>query len=129
MLRTSMLTAVGFLAVAGAAFAGPAKPHAAWASGRIARVDSAARSVVVTQGAHEMTFVLAANAQLVQGGATLSPGDLDADVGRAVKVRYLDGRWQQGGRPDRGGPGAYDTGSEGASEAVAPGSVTENAEP
>jgi hypothetical protein len=89
MQRTSLLTAVGFFALAGAALAGPAtKTHTAWASGRIARVDSAAHSVVVKQGTHELTFVLAANATLVQGGKTLSPGDLASDVGRAVKVRY-----------------------------------------
>ena len=89
MQRTSLLTAIGFLAIAGAALAGPAaKTHTAWASGRIARVDSTARSVVVKQGTHELSFVLAANAVVMQGGKTLSPGDLASDVGRAVKVRY-----------------------------------------
>ena len=87
MTRTPLLTAVTLFALAGAAFAGPA-PHEMWASGKIARVDGAARSVVVSQGKHEMTFVLSPKAQLMQGKKSLSATDLNADVGRAVKVRY-----------------------------------------
>lgn len=86
--RLPLLSAIGLVALAGAAVAGPARPHEAWASGRIARVDAATRSVVVSQGTHEMTFVLAPEATVVQGRTVLAASDLGTDIGRAVKVRY-----------------------------------------
>ena len=88
MLRTPILAAAGLLALATTTFAGPAKPHEAWASGRIERVDTTAKSLVVMQGAHEMTFVLAADAHLMQGKKAVTPADLGGDVGRLAKVRY-----------------------------------------
>lgn len=87
MRRLSTFTALGVL-VAGMAYAAPTKSQEAWASGNLDRFDAAARSVVVKQGTHEMTFVLASDAHVMQGKKTLQPSDLSGDVGRKVKVRY-----------------------------------------
>lgn len=88
MRRLSAFTALGILAVAATTYAAPGKAPEVWASGNIVRFDATAKSVVVKQGTHEMTFVLAPDAHLMQGKKALQPGDLDADVGRQVKVRY-----------------------------------------
>jgi hypothetical protein len=88
MHRLPLLAVLGTLAFAPNTFAAPTKAHEAWASGQIARFDEAAKSVVVKQGTHEMTFVLASDAHLVHGKTTLQPNDLSKDVGRQVKVRY-----------------------------------------
>ena len=63
-------------------------PHETWASGRLARVDTSARSVIVSQGAHQMTFVLGTNAQMTLGKQSLDTNALAGDVGRPVRVRY-----------------------------------------
>jgi hypothetical protein len=88
MFRTPLLATVGLLALAATTFAGPAKPHETWASGKIERVDTGAKSLVVTQGTHEMTFVLAADAHLTQGKKSVTPAELGSEVGHTVKVRY-----------------------------------------
>lgn len=85
MHHVLVLTALAFLAMVGAALAGPAD---AWASGRLARVDRVSRTVVVRQGDEELTFVLAATTRVVQDGRTLSPDALTSEVGHAVQVRY-----------------------------------------
>jgi hypothetical protein len=88
MRTVSLATSFGILALAATtAFAAPAKKEA-WASGHIGRVDAAARSVVVKQGTHEMTFALATDATLTQGATTIQLTDLAADAGKPVKVRY-----------------------------------------
>ena len=88
MRRLSTFTALGILVVSGMAYAAPAKTQEAWASGNLDRFDSAAKSVVVKQGTHEMTFVLASDAHLMQGKTAIQPSDLSADVGKKIKVRY-----------------------------------------
>ena len=88
MRRSLPFTALGILALAATTFAAPAKPHETWATGQIERVDTAANSVVVKQGTHEMTFVRAADAHVMQGKKMIQPADLANDVGRQVKVRY-----------------------------------------
>jgi len=88
MFRTPILAAVALLALATTTIAGPAKAHEAWASGRIERVDTTAKSLVVMQGTHEMTFVLAADAHLLRGKKAVAPADLGGEVGRLVKMRY-----------------------------------------
>ncbi len=88
MRRLFSFTALGILTLAATTFAAPAKSREAWATGQIERVDSAANSVVVKQGTHEMTFVLASDAHVIQGKKMLQPADLAGDVGRQVKVRY-----------------------------------------
>ncbi|MGE0815401.1 MAG: hypothetical protein AB7O28_23675 [Vicinamibacterales bacterium] len=90
MQRNSFFLTITFLALAGAAFAAPTV-HEAWASGRISRFDAATHSVIVSQGRHEMTFVLAPNARLTHGKTALQQQDLASDVGHAVKVRYTTG--------------------------------------
>ena len=88
MRRILPFTALGILALAATTLAAPAKPHEAWATGQIERVDTTANSVVVKQGTHEMTFVLAADAHVMQGKKIIQPADLANDVGHQVKVRY-----------------------------------------
>jgi hypothetical protein len=87
MQRSSSLGLVAALAFSTVASAAPTK-HEAWAAGRLARVDTTAKSVVVTQGSHEMTFVLEDNAQLVHGKQSLDVNTLAGDVGHPVRVRY-----------------------------------------
>lgn len=93
-MRHVAFAALGILALAVSASAAPAKPaapakaKAAWATGKVGSVDASARTVVVKQGTHEMTFALAADATLMQGHTTIQPADLASDVGRPVKVRY-----------------------------------------
>jgi len=88
MRNFSIASTAGILAlVATTAFAAPAKKES-WASGQIGRVDTAARSVVIKQGKHEMTFNLAPDATLTQGATTIQLTDLAADTGKPVKVRY-----------------------------------------
>jgi hypothetical protein len=88
MRRVSLFTALGILTVAATTFAAPVKAREAWAAGRIARVDTAAKSVVVKQGTHEMTFVLAPDARVTQGKTVLQAADLANEVGHQVKVRF-----------------------------------------
>jgi hypothetical protein len=88
-MRTfSLASTAGIVALAATtAFAAPAKKES-WASGQIGRVDTAARSVVVKQGKHEMTFNLAPDATVTQGATTIQLADLAADTGKPVKIRY-----------------------------------------
>ena len=102
MRSFTLTTALGILAIAATVSAAPpkkepasAKPAAAatakketWASGQIGSVDTAARSVVVKQGKHEMTFSLTPDATLTKGATTIQLSDLAADAGKPVKVRY-----------------------------------------
>ena len=88
MYRSSFVAIIGTLALTATMFGAPAKSKEEWASGQIARVDTAAKSVVVKQGTHEMTFVLASDAQLMAGKKTFQVADLANDIGRHVKVRY-----------------------------------------
>ncbi len=88
MRHLSIVTVLGILVVAPAAHAAPMKAREAWASGSLEHFDSTAKSVVIKQGSHEMTFVLASDAHLLQGKKALQPNDLASDVGHHVKVRY-----------------------------------------
>jgi len=88
MRRLSLFTVLGILAVGAATSAAAPKPHEAWATGQIERFDGAANSVVVKQGTHEMTFVLAPHVSVIQGKKTLQPRDLTGDVGHQAKIRY-----------------------------------------
>ena len=87
-MRRSLLATAGLLLTTSLAFAGPAKPAEAWGAGVIEKVDPAARSLVVKQGAHEMTFAVAESAQVLEDKSTRSLADLSKDVGHQVKVRY-----------------------------------------
>jgi len=87
-MRTQLLTTVGILALCVSAFAAPPKARETWAAGQLERFDPSSKTVVVKQGTHEMTFVLASDARLMQGKTTLQANDLTTDVGRQVKVRY-----------------------------------------
>lgn len=88
MRRLSLFMVLGILAIAATAFAAPAKPYEAWASGQLERVDTTAKSVIVKQGMHEMTFVLGSAVQLTEGKKALQKAELPQAVGHHVKVRY-----------------------------------------
>jgi len=87
-MRRSLIATLGSLLVATATFAAPAKPHEAWAAGVIERCDTSARSLVVKQGAHEMSFMLGTKAQILEGKQPLKVDELAKNVGHQVKVRY-----------------------------------------
>lgn len=87
--RTSLLAAVGLIALAGAALAGPTPET--WAAGTIARVDLETRALVIAQGAHEMTFVVDEHARVARGRKRIPASDLSGNVGKHVKVRYRSG--------------------------------------
>ena len=104
MRRSSVVTILGSLAVVAATFATPAKisaqaksapaktaaakPHEDWAAGKIERFDASANTVVVKQGSHEMTFVLAPDAHVMLGKKAVQTADLASDAGRQARVRY-----------------------------------------
>jgi hypothetical protein len=88
-MRTFSLTsALGILALAATTAAAAPAEKEAWATGHLGSVDTSARSVVVKQGTHEMTFSLASDATLTQGATTIQLADLAADAGKPVKIRY-----------------------------------------
>jgi hypothetical protein len=88
MLRSPLLAIAGSLILTSTTLAA-AKAPGTWASGQIERYDASASSVVVKQGTHEMTFVLAPDARLTVGSKTMPASDLANDVGRHVKIRYI----------------------------------------
>jgi hypothetical protein len=91
MRRSTVLSTVVALGIAASAFAAPVRGKAvpAWASGQIERFDQSTQTLVVKQGAHEMTFVLAANAKVSMGKQTVPATDLTRESGRRVKVQYV----------------------------------------
>jgi hypothetical protein len=50
-------------------------------------VDTAARTVDVRQGSHEQTYVLAADADVMDGSKTVS--DIGTAVGQQVRLKYV----------------------------------------
>ena len=76
------------LLVTALVLAAPARPREAWGAGVIEKVDPAARSLVLQQGAHEMTFAVAETAQVLEGKTPRTLEDLSKAIGRQVKVRY-----------------------------------------
>jgi len=87
-MRLFSLATVGFLALAATAGASTPAAKASWATGHLGSVDTAAHSVVVKQGKHEMTFQLSPDATVTMGKTTIQAGDLSSDIGKPVKVRY-----------------------------------------
>ena len=110
-VRSRIASTLGILALAVTASAAPAKKEA-WASGQVGSVDTSARSVVVKQGKHEMTFALAPDATLTQGATTIQLADLAVRRGQAGQGPLHDAaappsRRSRRGRPiDGGGQGA-----------------------
>jgi hypothetical protein len=105
MRRSPVVAILGSLAVVAATFAIPAKisaqsksappaktaaakPHEEWAAGKIERFDASANTVVVKQGSHEMTFVLAPDAHVMLGKKAGQTADLANDTGKQARVRY-----------------------------------------
>jgi len=106
---TSVFAVLGMLLVSASAFAAQAPPKATqapqktaitaqkaatpapkpvWATGKIEKFDATAKTVVVKQGTHDMTFVLAPAVQVVEGKKTLQASDLSSNVGHTAKIRY-----------------------------------------
>ena len=85
-MRTFLLSALGLVALAGSAAAQPL-PTEIWAGGVIVKVDSAARTVDVRQGASEQTYVLAADAEIKDGNKTVT--ELGGAVGQQVRLKYV----------------------------------------
>lgn len=65
-----------------------AKPHEEWAAGKIERFDASANTVVIKQGTHEMTFVLAPDAHVMLGKKAGQTADLANDSGKQARIRY-----------------------------------------
>lgn len=86
-MRTFLFSLVGLAAIAGTAAAQPL-PTELWAGGVIVKVDTAARTVDVRQGAHEQTYTLAAEAEVKDGKKTLAAADLAGALGQQVKLKY-----------------------------------------
>jgi hypothetical protein len=87
-MRRSLIAILGSVILSSAAFAAPAKTPSAWSSGVIEKFDSAAHSLVVKQGSHQMTFIVSPTAQILEGKSTLTPDTLASNVGHHIKVHY-----------------------------------------
>ena len=85
-MRSFLLSALGLVALVGSAAAQPL-PTEIWAGGVIVKVDTAARTVDVRQGASEQTYVLAADAEVKDGSKTVA--DLGTAVGQQVRLKYV----------------------------------------
>ena len=85
-MRHFILSIFGFVAFVGSATAQPL-PTEVWAGGVVVKVDTAARTVDVRQGAANQTYVLAANAEIKDGGKTVA--DVGAAVGQQVRLKYV----------------------------------------
>lgn len=104
MRRSSVVAILGSLAVIATTFALPAKisaqaktapaktaaakPHEEWAAGKIERFDASANTVVMKQGNHEMTFVLAPDTHVMLGKKAGQTADLAGDTGKQARIRY-----------------------------------------
>ena len=105
MRRSPLVTILGSFAVVAIIFASAAKlsaqsktappaktaaakPHEEWAAGKIERFDASANTVVLKQGNHEMTFVLAPDAHVMVGKKAGQAADLAGDTGKQARVRY-----------------------------------------
>ena len=67
------------------------KSSGTWASGQVERYDASSKTLVLKQGAHEMTFVLAPDAKVSVGKKSVEPTDLANEVGHKAKVHYTAG--------------------------------------
>jgi len=85
-MRNFLLSALGLVAIAGSAAAQPL-PTELWAGGVVTKVDTAARTVDVRQGASDQTYVLAADAEVKDGSKAVA--DLGAAVGQQVRLKYV----------------------------------------
>lgn len=86
-MRTILVSTIGSLLVAGAVSAAPASEG--WAGGVIVKVDEQARTFDVRQGAAELTYQLAPDAEVKNGKQRLQPTELPTvGVGQAVRIRY-----------------------------------------
>ena len=87
-MRRVFIALLVILILAAGAFVASAAWPVIWGVGVIKTFDPAARSLVLRQGLHQMTFALSPDARIVDGLAPLGPTDLLKNLGRQVKVRY-----------------------------------------
>jgi hypothetical protein len=87
-MRRALIALLALLMVAAGTVTASAGWPVVWSVGVIKTFDPRARSLVVRQGAHQMTFAISPAAQVLEGPASLDPDDLSKNVGRRVKVRY-----------------------------------------
>ncbi len=92
MLRRIALIALLPLALSATTFAAPAakakRAPEKWATGQVERYDASTKTLVLKQGTHEMTFLLASQAKVTEGKKTLASADLGGLAGHEAKVRY-----------------------------------------
>lgn len=86
-MRNFILSALGLVALVGSAAAAQPLPSELWAGGVVIKADSVARTVDVRQGTSEQTYVLAADAEVKDGGKTVA--DLGTAVGQQVRLKYV----------------------------------------
>lgn len=86
-MRTLILSLASLVALASTAAAQPL-PTELWAGGVIVKVDTAARTVAVRQGASDQIYTLAPEAEVKDGKKTLAATDLANALGQQVKVKY-----------------------------------------
>lgn len=87
-MRTFILSLASLVAIASTASAQPL-PTELWAGGVIVKVDTAARTVDVRQGTSDLTYSLAAEAEVKDGKKTIAAADLAGALGQQVKVKYV----------------------------------------
>ena len=87
MFRSSLLAAIGVVAVTGTLSAQPL-PTTRPIAGTIVSADAEARTLVVKTGAATQTYAIAEDAKLEAGKTAVKVGDLAAAEGRRVTVWY-----------------------------------------
>lgn len=87
MIRSSLLAAVGVVAIATAATAQPL-PTTRIAAGTIVSADAATRTISIKTGDHTQAYTLAEDAKLESGKAKVETADLAAAEGQRVTIWY-----------------------------------------
>jgi hypothetical protein len=84
-----LMAVLATLIIAASALAATTGWPEVWSVGVIQAFDPRARSLVVRQGLHRMTFALSPAADILEGRVALNPEALARNVGRRVKIRYV----------------------------------------
>ncbi len=88
MHRLFLLSTLAIFTIAGTAVAGQDRPTEAWAGGVLVRVDASAGTFDVKQGAHEQTYTLGPDAELIKDKKPVQVAELASGVGHQVTIRY-----------------------------------------
>ena len=87
MIRSSLFTALGLVAIVSTASAQP-KAATALAGGVIVGADASARTIQVKTGDHTQTYTIAEDAKLEAGKKALQAADLAGATGQRVTIWY-----------------------------------------